>query len=74
MTVITTRLIVAADGTFSGRAPELPPGEHEVSVTIHPPVAGKRFTMRDFPRHDEPWDGSVSLRREDMYDDEGRLL
>lgn len=28
--------------------------------------------MKDFPIYDEPWDGSISLRREDLYDD-GRL-
>ncbi len=79
MTVITTRIIVAEDGTISGRAPvgQVPPGEHEAAITVitaaPKPPKGKPFTMEDFPIHDIPWDGSVSLRREDLYDDEGRL-
>lgn len=81
MTVITTRIHVAPDGVISGRAPDLPPGEHEAAVIVAEPATadrtpgwpGKPFTMENFPIHDEPWDDSISLRREDMYDDEGRL-
>ena len=29
--------------------------------------------MENFPVHNEPWDDSISLRWEDLYDDEGRL-
>ena len=36
------------------------------------PRPGKPFTMEDFPVHDGPWDDSISLRREDMYGDDGR--
>lgn len=32
----------------------------------------KRLRVADLPTHDIPWDGSVSLRREDMYDADGR--
>ena len=74
MTVITARITVAPDGTISGRAPSaVPPGEHPVAITVPAPLPGKPFTMDDFPLHDEPWDDSISLRREDMYDDDGRL-
>jgi hypothetical protein len=79
MTVVTARIQVAEDGTISGRAPigQLPPGEHEAAITVvasaSPPWPGKPFTMESIPVHDEPWDDSISLRREDMYDDEGRL-
>jgi hypothetical protein len=77
MTVITTRLIVAPDGTISAATP-LPAGEHVASITVveppqRRPGPGKPFTMAEFPIHDEPWDDSISLRREDLYDDEGRL-
>lgn len=72
MTVVTTRIIVAADGGVSTADP-LPPGEHEATVTLALQPAAKRFSVKDLPMHDLPWDGSVSLRREDMYDDEGRL-
>ena len=75
MTVITTRLTVAPDGAISGRAPELPAGEHVASIEIrapHPRLPGKPFTMDHFLVHNEPWDDSISLRREDMYGDDGR--
>lgn len=79
MTVITMRIAVAPDGTISGRASagQLPPGEHDVSITLEAatpkPPNGKPFTMNGFPIHNVLWDGSISLHREDMYDDEGRL-
>lgn len=77
MTVIKTRVTVAQDHRISGIAPEgVPPGEYEVVITFASPVPahpGKPFTLEDFPTHDEPWDASISLRREDIYDDDGRL-
>lgn len=79
MTVITTFITVAEDGTISGRMPvgQLPPGEHEAAITVTTaapqPPKGKPFTREDFPIHDLPWDDSISLRREDLYDDEGQL-
>ena len=76
MTVINTRIIVAPDGTISTATP-IPTGEYEAAITVAdpapPPWPGKPFTMENFPVHHEPWDDSISLRREDMYDDEGRL-
>jgi hypothetical protein len=32
----------------------------------------KKFSVGDLPSHDLPWDDSISLRREDMYGDDGR--
>jgi len=72
VTVNTTRLTVSPEGAISSITP-LPVGEHAADVTVVTPVAGRPFTMVDFPVHDEPWDASISLRREDLYDDEGRL-
>lgn len=76
MTVVTTRITVSPDGTIS-TIPPLPAGEYEVVLTAadpaSPPWPGKPFTMENFPVHSEPWDDSISLRREDLYDDEGRL-
>ena len=74
MTVITTRIQVAEDGTISGRAPDgVRPGEHEIAFTTAPlKRPGKPFTMENFPIDDGPWDDSISLRREDMYGDDGR--
>ena len=34
MTVVKTHLRVAPDGTLSGRAAGLPPGEHEAEITL----------------------------------------
>jgi len=76
MTVINTRITVAPDGAISTSIP-LPAGEYMATITVDvpasPPWPGKPFTMDNFPIHSEPWDASISLRREDMYDDEGRL-
>jgi hypothetical protein len=74
MTVITTRLTVGPDGSISA-ADRLPQGEYAAVITVPEPPrrpAGKPFTMQNFPIHDGPWDDSVSLRREDMYGDDGR--
>ncbi len=75
MAIITVRLIVAEDGTVSTAMP-LPAGEHRAVITLAEPerrYTGKPFTMEDFPVHSESWDDSISLRREDLYDAEGRL-
>lgn len=73
MTIITTRITVGTDGIISGQAPrEVAPGDHQARILgeVRPPV---RRSVRDMPRHNLPWDGGVSLRREDMYDENGRL-
>jgi hypothetical protein len=73
MNQIRARILVSPDHTISGTAPdEVPAGEHEaiIAVTQRPPA--KQFRLADMPIHDTPWDGSISLRREDMYGDDGR--
>lgn len=74
MNEIRTRIRVGPDHTISGIAPaELPPGEHVAVVTISaPPTPEKRSRVADLPIHDIPWDGSISLRRADLYGDDGR--
>lgn len=75
MTVITTRITVSPDGTISTATP-LPAGEYTAAITAADtapsPWPGKPFTMENFPSHDMGWDDSISLRREDMYGDDGR--
>ena len=72
MTVVTARIQVAEDGTISGRAPDgVPPGEHVAAITVAT-LPKRRLSVRDMPVHHEPWDDSISLRREDMYGDDGR--
>jgi hypothetical protein len=68
MNEIRTRVLVGPDHRISGTAPEeVPPGEHEVVITVVRRPDPKRFRLADMPVHDTPWDGSISLRREDMY-------
>lgn len=72
MNEIRTRIQVAPDHTITGTAPaDVPPGEHGVTLIVAVP-ARKKFRLSDLPVHDTPWDGSVSLHREDMYGDDGR--
>lgn len=74
MNEIRTRIRVGPDHTISGIAPAgLPPGEHVAVVTISaPPTPEKRSRVGDLPIHDIPWDSSISLRRADLYGDDGR--
>jgi hypothetical protein len=77
MAQIHARIVVDPDHRITGIAPpDVPPGEHEVTITLVPSPArqkpAKRFNIKDLPSHDIPWDGSISLRREDMYGDDGR--
>ena len=76
MTVITTRITVALDGTISAAIP-LPAGEHVANIEVQdrparhlPPLP---FDVNALPVHDlGPWPDGLSLRREDMYGDDGR--
>ncbi len=74
MTDIRARIRVDPDHRISGTAPaDVPPGEHEVTIIVaRPQRAEKRPRIAGLPTHDEPWDGSISLRREDIYGDDGR--
>ena len=77
MSQIHARIRVGPDHRISGLAPpDVPPGEHEVTITLVPSPARqmptKKFSVKDLPSHDIPWDDSISLRREDMYADDGR--
>lgn len=76
MTVITTRITVSPDGAISTATP-LPAGEYIASITIHGQPARQLptlpFDIDALPVHDlGPWPEGLSLRREDMYGDDGR--
>jgi hypothetical protein len=73
MPVVNARIRVDADGTISGKAPQgVPPGEYEAPIDVAEPKPRKRKRL-DLPLHDcGPWDDNVSLRREDVYGDDGR--
>jgi len=74
MEEIRTRIQVGPYHTITGIAPpDVPPGEHVATITISTPqIPQKRSRVADLPVHDTPWDPSISLRREDMYGDDGR--
>lgn len=70
MTVITTRLHIAADGAIS-IADTLPAGDYTATIMV-PEAPRPRRSVLDLPVHHGPWDVRLSLRREDMYRDDGR--
>ena len=78
MTEIRTRVVVGPDHRISGIAPTaVPPGEHEAIITVPPPPTRRHpregFDVDALPIHDMgPWPEGLSLRREDMYDEDGR--
>jgi hypothetical protein len=73
MRELRLRLKVHKDGSIEPLpSGALPPGEHEAVVLIREAPQGKPFSMQDFPVHQGDWDHTVSLRREDMYGDDGR--
>ena len=78
MNEIRTRVVVGPDHRISGTAPaEVPAGEHEVTITLtQRPVrqqTARSLDATDLPRHDlGPWPDGLSLRREDIYGDDGR--
>lgn len=72
MNEVRAHIVVGPDHRISGTAPnDVPPGVHEAIIGIATAPA-KRFRLADLPVHDLPWDGSISLRREDIYGDDGR--
>jgi hypothetical protein len=78
MQEIRARIHVAADHTITGTAPpDVPPGEHEVTIAIAPGLIRQKpekpFDVNDLPNVDlGPWPEGLSLRREDIYGDDGR--
>ena len=73
MPVVNARIRVDADGTISGKAPRsVPPGEYEAPIDVAEQKPRPKRKRLDLPLHDAHWDDSVSLRREDIYGDDGR--
>jgi hypothetical protein len=74
MEEIRTRIQVGPDHAITGIAPpDVPPGEHVAAITISTPqIPQKPSRVADLPVHDTPSGRSISLRREDMYGDDGR--
>lgn len=73
MNALRTAIHVGPDHRITGIAPpEVPPGEHLVTIPLPPRRRMKSFRLADFPIDHGPWDNTVSLRREDLYGDDGR--
>lgn len=73
---ITTRITVAPDGTISAATP-IPAGEYVASIEPRERPARQLptlpFDVGALPKLDlGPWPEGLSLRREDMYGDDGR--
>ena len=78
MNQIRTKILVGPDHRITGTVPDaVAPGEHEVTITLLSPPVDERqpepLKAADLPSHDlGPWPEGLSLRREDMYGDNGR--
>jgi hypothetical protein len=77
MTTVIAHLHVDAAGRVTGQvASAVPPGDYttrlEIAQKIVEPGAGIADQL-DWPVHDSgPWPAGLTLRREDIYDDDGR--
>lgn len=74
MKTIQTQLTVTEDGqvTLPGRL-DVPPGQYDVVLVLEEKPEQTKRPPLDFPVDDlGPWPEGLSLRREDMYDDDGR--
>lgn len=80
MKTITTIATVTADGKVTLQLPaDIIPGEHQVVLVIDENLKTEKLETKkersplNFPVHDVgPWPANLSLRREDMYGDDGR--
>lgn len=79
MSEVRTRIRVGRDHVITGVAPdEVPPGDHEALISLAAPAKrraakAKPFRVAALPTIDlGPWPERLSLRREDIYGDDGR--
>jgi len=75
MKTIEAIVNVSQDRTLTVQVPEdIPPGEHKVVIVIDETIQdSKKKVTFDLPTHDfGSWPEGLSLRREDMYDNNGR--
>jgi hypothetical protein len=75
MKAIETDVIVRNGKIWIGHPPEgLPPGRHRAIVLVdEAAMSATQGPLDDFPVHDfGPWPANLSLRREDLYGDDGR--
>lgn len=75
MKTLETTVTVERDGTLKARLPwPLAPGPHRAVVTIdEAPLAPAGESREPFPVDDcGPWPAGFTLRRHDLYGDDGR--
>jgi hypothetical protein len=74
MATVRVRLHVDEQGRVSGRvAPAVPPGDYTAALVLPPERAVDAPSQLDWPVHDSgPWPADLSLRREELYGDDGR--
>jgi hypothetical protein len=73
MLTVLASLHVDSDGRITGRAPpDVPPGNYTAPLQVSAARRPKAGAKLDLPVHDEPWDDEISLRREDLYGEDGR--
>jgi hypothetical protein len=73
MPTVLIRLHVDEQGRVTGHAPPgVPAGDYAVPIELPAGVPPASRPKLDLPVHDEPWNDSISLRREDLYGDDGR--
>jgi hypothetical protein len=71
---LETHIQVMPDGQVVLPAlPDIPPGDYDVVLVIVPTQKRSERGALNFPIDDlGPWPEGLSLRREDMYGDDGR--
>jgi hypothetical protein len=74
MKTIQTTAVVDAEHRVTIQLPDdVEPGEHTVTLILTPASQAAPPPWPGFPTHDVgPWPEGLSLRREDMYGDDGR--
>jgi hypothetical protein len=73
--MIQTSILVDPEHTITLRLPDdVAPGSYRVTLVIDDqPIGPKPTDFSDFPVIDVgPWSEGLSMRREDMYGDDGR--
>ncbi|HVS39264.1 MAG TPA: hypothetical protein VMS17_27150 [Gemmataceae bacterium] len=73
-TIETTGLVTTAGYVYTQAPTDLPPGRYRVVLVVdETPAPAEDRTPLVLPVHDVgPWPEGLSLRREDMYGDDGR--
>jgi hypothetical protein len=74
MKTLQTNAVVGAGHTITVHLPDdIEPGTYRITLVIDDRPIGPKSDLSDFPVIDVgPWPEGLSLRREDMYGDDGR--